>query len=176
MPANLSYCGLLGPDPGSAPGLTGYDANVTLLWTELCTQQVFIWWIDTWGGPFYLNYPGYGANLSYWAARNFSAGSSGDSQGLYANFIVGYAPSWCYNNSAYYFGECGYAEIWDGDVWTNVLSGPFFFNATCQCGFVGPPPASGSSPSPGFPYGPVLGFSLAGAFAVGVAVRIRRAS
>lgn len=176
VPSNLSYCGLLGPNPGSAPGLPGYDANVTLLWNELCVQQVFSSWIDAWGGPFYLAYPDSGANLSYWAAQNFSAGSSGSPQGLYADFNILYQPGWCNNNSAYRFGGCSYEEYWTGDVWTNVLSGPYFLNASCECSTVGPPPNSGSPLSPGFPYGPVLGFSLAGLFAVAVVFSVRRKS
>ncbi len=168
VPSNLSYCGLLGPNPGTAPNLPGYTANVTLLWNDLCAQQVFMSWIDAWGGPFYLAYPDYGANLSYWAAQNLSTGNSGSSQGLYANFQLLWEPSYCYNNSAYRFSlpPCSWEEFWRGDVWTNVLSGPFFLNSSCDCGSKEPPPPP--PPSPGFPYGPVLGFSLAGAFAVGV--------
>jgi hypothetical protein len=174
VPSNLSYCGLLGPNPGSAPGLPGYDANVTLLWNELCVQQVFSSWIDAWGGPFYLAYPDSGANLSYWAAQNFSAGSSGSPQGLYADFNILYQPGWCSNTSAYHVTTrpCSWEEFWLGDVWTNVLSGPFFLNSSCGCGSKGPPPPV----SPGFPYGPVLGFGLAGVVAIGVVFSVRRRS
>lgn len=175
VPANLSYCGLLGPSPWTAPTLPGYTANITVFWNDLCTEQAFISLIDEWGGPFYLAYPGYGANLSYWAAANLSAGSGGSTQGLYAYWFIAWYPSYCYNNPAYLgsLPPCSWEEYWSGNVWTNVLSGPFFVNESCECGSKGPPPPP-SPPSAGFPYGLVLGFSLAGAFALGVALRVRR--
>ncbi len=64
VPSNLSYCGLLGPNPGTAPGLQGYTANATVFWNDLCVQQVFVSLINTWGGPFFLAWPDSGANLS----------------------------------------------------------------------------------------------------------------
>jgi hypothetical protein len=171
VPSNLSYCGLLGPNPGSSSGLQGYEANVTVFWNELCVQPAFISLIDAWGGPFFLTWPDAGANLSYWASANLSTGSSGSSRALYANFEISWQPSYCYNNSAYRgnLPPCSWAEYWNGDVWTNELSGPHFVNWSCECASKGLP----LPPSPGFPYGPVLGFSLVGACGVGVELLTR---
>jgi hypothetical protein len=177
VPSNLSYCGLLGPTPGTAPGLPNYTANITAFWNDLCTRPAFISVIDKWGGPFFLAWPGYGANMSYWAAANFSAGNLGSNEILYAIFEVNWAQGWCYGNGSISPGGgglyCDYQEYWAGEVSTNVLTGPYFYNGSCPTCFPLPPLTLASPSSPGFPYGPVLGFSFAGAFLVGVVIRVR---
>ncbi len=161
--------------------LPGYTANATALWNDLCVQQVFISLINTWGGPFFLEYPDSGANLSYWAAGNLTPGFY-EIGFWYATFNVNWVAAG--NNSTPAQGCCIYEEHWAGNVMTNVLSGPYLCSypivyasprasTSLPCEEVGPP-TSGSSPSPGFPYGPVLGFSLAGTFVVGVAFLARR--
>ncbi len=175
-PSNLSYCGLLGPDPGTAPGLPSTDAgNASILWNDLCVQTVFATLVNTWGGPFVLAYPDSGANLSYWTASNLTAGSGGDHGFLFATFDVRWEGA-CTNDSASASSSnCDIQEYWRGNVSANAPSGPFSVGGGCpSCSA----PGGGSgptSPSPAYPSGFILTFSLAGAVTLGIANAARRA-
>jgi hypothetical protein len=165
VPSNLSYCGLLGPDPGTSANLPNYVQNVSILWNKTCVLPSFIEAIDQWGN-LYLAYTGGSNNSTYWASGNLSVETI-LSRIPAVLFVVDFS-SQCPNAPAGAGPGCQYETHWTGNVSTNELTGPTTSEVNCSdCSSPGPISA-------GFPYGLVLGFSLAGAFAAGVVIRVRR--
>jgi hypothetical protein len=171
-PTNVNYCGLLGPNPGTSAGLPEYVTNVSILWFKLCAESAFVTLINQWGDLFL--YSNATANDSYWVAGNLTPGWSILHGGPpTVNFAVNWFQG-CDNGSLPASALCFHMGYWNGSVTTNALSGPFFLASDCpSCSAVPVAPPTPGPISAGFPYGLVLGFSLAGAFAVGVVIRVR---
>jgi hypothetical protein len=124
---NVSYCELLGPNPGSAADIPGYASNVSILWHRLCVQPEFVRLISIWGS-FYLTYAANStSNVSYWTAGNLSVTQAGS--GAFPPEVA-FTILWsaACNNSVYGSATqpCNYAAIWTGNVSTNVLTGPTY--------------------------------------------------
>lgn len=173
VPTNLSYCGLLGPNPGTSANLPDYVQNVSILWNMTCVLPSFIEAINEWGN-LYLAYTGGSNNSTYWASGNLSVETLfNGTQVPEVAFGVFYSAP-CTNGTRGAGFDCPYETYWFGNLSTNRLAGPYTYERNCPgCSLPG-----GESlvplASPGFPYGLVLGFSLAGALAVGVVVAARR--
>jgi hypothetical protein len=172
VPSKLSYCGLLGPDPGTSADLPNYTQNVSILWYKMCVLPAFMQLINR-SGNLYLAYTGGSNNSTYWASGNLSVESGGGPPIPSVQFGVFFSAP-CTNVTGRVPVDCTYITAWIGNVSTNELRGPFTSEFLCRgCQFISPG-LTGPPASPGFPYGLVLGFSLAGAFAVGVVVAARR--
>jgi hypothetical protein len=118
-------CGVFGPHPGTAPGPPAQDvANVTVIWDALCGNATFMALLSEWSG-LSVAYPDSGANASYLAADNLTAGGGG-------NLSTPYAPAWwldwwapCNNIAVAPAGTyCDHSAVWIGNVTTDRFSGP----------------------------------------------------
>jgi hypothetical protein len=172
VPTNLSYCGLLGPDPGTSAGLPNYTQNVSILWNKTCVLPSFMQAINRWGN-LYLAYTGGTNNSTYWASGNLTVESGGGHRIPSVQFgVVFSAP--CTNVTGGNGVDCSYDTYWSGNVSTNEVTGPFTSELLCPgCRFI-VPGLTGPPASPGVPYWLVLAFSLTGAFGLGVALAARR--
>jgi hypothetical protein len=146
-PTNVSYCELLGPNPGMSADLPTWTINVSVLWHKLCVQTAFVAAVNEWSS-FYLTYAANEtSNVSYWAAGNLTvgAGGHGDAPPLVSFFVFHGAD--CNNTiDGPVDARCNYEEDWNGNVSTNNLTGPYFLEyltPPCSCGLDQPPTTSG---------------------------------
>jgi hypothetical protein len=161
--SNVSYCEVLGQNPGNASDLPPqYEPNISKLWYNLCVRGDFTSTIDSWGNLTWTNATD--VSQGYWAAKNLSIGGYNISyhNGTgnpwvpvpTANFVVGWAAP-CANLTLGPNGsKCPFEENWKGNVSTYAITGPYLSEAVCGCvrngsGYhLGPSsaPNSGSSP------------------------------
>jgi len=171
-------CGLLGPDPGTSAGLPQYVANVTAIWDKLCIQPAFVAVIAEWG-DLLPTYTGGANNTTYLTAGNLTSGFYVKDTILP---VVTFAVFWsaaCENGTVVLSGtQCGYQDLWTGNVSTNKVFGPSLTEYDCQgCSLSGPPPPTFPAGSEGAlswlalalvaPLGVVIWVVLAMRFGVG---------
>ena len=192
--SNVSYCGVLGPDPGNASDISiQYQPNVSKLWYHLCVRADFITAINSWGDLTWTNATE--AIPGYWAAQNLTIGGSNisDRNGSNnpwipapkANFVVSWTAA-CDNLTHGPSGAfCPFLEHWEGNVSTYLITGPFFIEAGCGCQSNGTPIGGGggrtSGPAPTvfsdsnlLTIGLIVAIGSITAVAVAVAVRGRK--
>jgi hypothetical protein len=125
VPFNVSYCGLLGNQPGAAADLPNYSSNVSIVWFKLCKEPSFVAAINEWGGLVRAS-SAPGNNSSSWIATNLTVGSGGRIGGI-PN--VTFTLSWlapCDNPSiAPASSNCNFEEYWSGNLSSNEVGGPF---------------------------------------------------
>jgi hypothetical protein len=117
---NVSYCDLLGQANGL--GTTNYSANVSEIWTKLCVRHDFQTLINQWGDLRYADLNN--STSGSWVALNLTFQDGGP---IGVPPTVTFVVTWlavCQNQSLGE-GTCAFTEYWNGNVSTNVITGPF---------------------------------------------------
>jgi hypothetical protein len=159
---NVSYCALLGSNPGSVNTVGPiYTPNATIVWYKLCASTSFQELVSSWGGLTLL--PADNNTTLAWVAANLSVGAAGNrSVPVVATWAVNWV-SICENLTvAPTGGPCAHQTYWWGNVTSNTLNGPHSFDYPIMSS--GPIPcthACQGKEDPVLPFPLVLGLGLA---------------
>jgi hypothetical protein len=168
---NVSYCGLLGENPGAVADQPNFTANVTALWFELCNSSAFITVINEWGNFKFVS-PGSGSNISYWTAANLSVQTGGVIGQVPSVFFVVSWGSLCDNLTlGPAASECSFEEYWTGNLSTDQLSGPI---SSERVGIGAGPGASSQVNSPLWSNGFIVAVGLGITVVLGISVVLAR--
>jgi hypothetical protein len=124
VPANSTYCGLLGEYAEAGP-----EPYTTQFFARLCVEPAFITLVSAWGG-LRNSYPNNGTEAVL-VAVNLSLGTSSDASMTDVYFQIAWTSGL---SCAGYSAPCAHEAVWVGNDGTGSLSGPTLETSPDICG------------------------------------------